>query len=230
MRKHTAVRGISSATTPIAGAVLAAAVSVLLGGCTTSSTPPAAQGTAISSPTASATRVTGTSSARASLTPGARSTGSSSSTAPACNDAQLSLSTSQSSAAGVFDYFVIEFVNRSSAPCTVEGYPSAAAYGTTSSTPLLDASRQLTGHVDDQYTSPAPITLAPGATASTILEWVDKPTTGHPYANCLRYGAGSFAITAPDTTQTTHVSLPSDVCSDILVHPLIPGATGRQSG
>jgi hypothetical protein len=93
----------------------------------------------------------------------------------------------------------------------------------------INSTRQLTGNVGDTYSAPAPITLAHGATASTILEWIDKPTTGHPDADCLRTGAGTFGITAPNTTRTTYVSLPSDVCSAVLIHPLIPGSTGRQS-
>ena len=235
MRKHTALTRTSPATMPIVGAVLAAAAISLLGGCTASTQSSAVQSTTTSGPAVSTATVTPSSPAEAPPTSSARSTGSSSSSSPAqpappCDGAQLSLSTSQDSAAGVFDYFVIEFVNQGSAPCTVEGYPGAAAYGVASSTYVLNSSRRLTDNVADHYTSPAPVTLAPGATASTILEWIDKPTASHPYADCLHYGAGTFGITAPNTTQTTHTHLPSDVCSDILVHPLVPGATGRQAG
>lgn len=229
MRKHIAVRGNSSAAMPIAGVVLAAAAAVLLGGCTSSSTPSAgpsdtSTATASASTTAS-TAITVT----ATVTPSSGGASSAGSAATGTGD-QLSLSTSQDSAGGIFDYIVIEFVNQSSTPCTVEGYPGAAAYGVTSSNYSINSTRQLSGHVGDHYTAPAPITLAHGATASTILEWVDRPTPGYPYADCLRFGAGSFGITAPNTTQTNHVSLPSDVCSGVLVHPLVPGSTGRQAG
>jgi hypothetical protein len=228
MRKHTTARAASSAAMPIAGAVLAAAAAVLLGGCTPSATSAASQ--SATATTASATSATETptgSGSGASATGSAASTGGAHS-APTCSGTQLSLSTSQDSAAGLFDYIVLEFVNNGSSACTIEGYPGAAAWGVTGSNYALNSTRQLTGNVGDQYTSPAPITLAHGATASTILEWIDKPTAGHPYADCLRHGAGSFGITAPNTTQTTHISLPADVCSAILVHPLVPGTTGRQ--
>ena len=225
MRKHSTLRTASSAAMlPIAGVVLAAATAALLTGCT-------ASGTTSASPTAAATTPTATS---PSQTPTASSTftapGSTSGvqSTPTCTGTQLSLSTSPDSGAGLFDYIVLEFVNAGSATCTVEGYPGAAAWGVTDINPIFNATRQLTGNVGDQYTSPAPITLAHGATASTILEWIDKPTNGHPYADCLRRGAGSFGITAPNTTQTTHISLPADVCSAMLVHPLVPDATGRQ--
>ena len=235
MRKHTTARHSASATMPIAGAILAATATVLLGGCTTSSTPPAAKSTTTSGPTASATTAAGGSPTGASLTSGAPSIGSSSlagaaGSAPACGGDQLSLSIPLESAGGLFNYMVLEFVNHGAAACTVEGYPGAAVYNATGSAPALNSSRQLTGHVDDQYTSPAPITLAPGATASTILEWVDKPTDGHPYANCVSFRTGTLGITAPNTTQTTHIPLHADVCSDVLIHPLIPGGTGRQTG
>jgi hypothetical protein len=222
MRKHTTARGASSATMPVVGTVLAAAAAVLLGGCTSSATPPAPQ----NATTTTSKAISSTETPTGSGTTLTSSTGAAQSSST-CTGTQLSLSTSPDSAGGEFDYIVLEFVNTGSNPCTVEGYPGAAAYGVTSSNYVLNSTRQLSGNVADQYTSPEPITLAHGATASTILEWIDKPTTGHPYADCLRFGAGSFGITAPNTTQTTHISLPSDVCSGILIHPLVPGATGR---
>ena len=152
---------------------------VLLSGCTSSATPSPSQSTA---PTGTTTTTTGSTGTAASPTGSTGSTGSTTDgqSAPTCTNGQLSLSTSQDSAGGIFDYVVIEFVNQSSTPCTVEGYPGAAAYGVTDSHYSINSTRQLTGHVGDQYTAPAPITLAHGATASTILEWVDKPTTGTP--------------------------------------------------
>ncbi|HTJ66144.1 MAG TPA: DUF4232 domain-containing protein [Actinospica sp.] len=206
----------------IAGAALAVTATILLSGCTSSGTP-SAQGSSTSPASSSPTATASSSSAPTSTT---TSTGSAGST---CTGDQLSLSASQDSAAGLFDYIVIEFVNQSSTTCTVEGYPGAAGYGVTDSNYAINSTRTLSGNVGDKYTAPAPITLKPGTTASTILEWTDKPTPGHPYADCLRYGAGSFGITAPNVTQTKHIALPSDVCSGLLVHPLVPGSTGRQA-
>lgn len=224
MRKHTAING-----TGVLAALAAAAV--LIGGCTSSGTPSGAPGgttTSAGGGASAGTSASGTSTAAASSAPATSAAGASAA-APTCTGAQLSLSTSEDSAGGVFDYFVIEFVNKGSGPCTVEGYPGAAAYGVTGSKYVLNSSRQLSGNVSDRYTSPEPITLAPGATASTILEWIDKPIADHPYADCLRAAVGRFGITAPNTTQTTYLALPADVCADILVHPLVPGGTGRQA-
>lgn len=238
MRKHTAFRGgTSSAAMPVAGAVLAAAATVFLGGCTSSGTSSTAQGSSASpSTTASAassagagSSTTATSAANATSSTGSSTSTGNAQSAPTCTGSQLSLSTSQDSAGGQFDYIVISFVNHGSAACTVEGYPGAAARGVTSSSYVINSTRQLIGSVGDKYSSPAPITLAPGATASTILEWIDKPTPGHPDADCLGSGAGSFGITAPNTTQTSSIPLSSDVCSALLVHPLVPGSTGRET-
>jgi hypothetical protein len=235
----------------IAGVALAvAAAAVLLGGCTSSGTPSPTQSTGNNRPTSTGGVVTtaapgpGGATGTGAGTGTATATGTAAGTAPGggagssggagsastCGGDQLSLSTSQVSAAGLFDYIVLAFANSGSSPCTVEGYPGAAAFGVTDSTAYLNATRQLTGNVGAQYTAPAPITLAPGASASTVLEWIYKPTDNHPYADCLRFGAGSFRITAPNTTRTLSISLPADVCSAILVHPLVPGATGRQAG
>jgi hypothetical protein len=141
----------------------------------------------------------------------------------------LSVSGSQDNAGGPFDYIVIEFTNHGSAACTIEGYPGAAAYRVTGGTAVFDSSQRLTGNVGDQYRQPEPITLAPGANASTILEWTDKPTVAHPDPHCLSYRSGTFHVTAPHATQTTYIPLAADVCADLLVHPLVPGTTGRQA-
>jgi len=229
---HTHVLITVTRATPIAAA-LATAVTVLLAGCTTSSTVrQGALSAATSGPAPSATTASGSPGAGAMPAPSTSLTaspGAESAAARACDGASLSLSASHDSAGGPFDYIVIEFTNHGSAACTIEGYPDAAAYGVTSDSYVFNSSRRLTGNVGDQYKAPEPITLSPGASASTILEWTDKPTANHPDPHCLSYREGTFHISAPGTKQTTYIPLAADVCADLLVHPLVPGTTGRQA-
>jgi hypothetical protein len=113
----------------------------------------------------------------------------------------------------------------------VKGYPGAGVTDHFDKVVVLNATRSQSGYVGGQYSSPVTITLAPGAVASTVLEWLDAPLNGQTPvgANCPGMDDGKLLITPPNTTASTSFSAPANLCADFSVHPLIPGSSGRST-
>jgi hypothetical protein len=124
---------------------------------------------------------------------------------------------------------ILVFTNTWPAPCSVQGYPGAGVTDRPG-TVVLNATRQLGGYLGGQYRVPAPVKLAPGTAASTVLEWIDfAPANGQAPvgANCPGMDGGRLLVTPPNTRQSASFPAPSTVCSALEVHPLVPGTTGR---
>ena len=220
----------------VLGAMLATTV---LAGCTSTSggATTASGGTSSAAASSSAGGASGGagggSTASASGAAGGSSTatsngGGSGSGTNACADANLKITTSGTGAAASHTGWVLVFTNTGSSSCTIEGYPGAGVTDASGQV-VLNATRQQTGYLGGQYPSPATITLAPGAAASTVLEWVDAPANGQAPvgANCPGMDSGKVLITPPNTKQSTSFPAPADLCTLFEVHPVVSGTSGR---
>ena len=89
-------------------------------------------------------------------------------------------------------YYTLEFTNVSARTCSLDGYPDVSAY----------AGSQVTGTVigspaaHDTTIRPQPVTLAPGATAHSVLR-VTGTNQFQPTA-CARVTAPELRVTLPD--------------------------------
>jgi hypothetical protein len=98
---------------------------------------------------------------------------------------------------------------------------------------VYNAERAMTGYMGgDAAAAPARVQLAPGATASALIEWIHFPENGASAtsADCTGYGAMTLLVTAPDQTSSTKLAAPdpaSPVCWGFEVHPIVPGPAGQ---
>jgi hypothetical protein len=225
-------------------AVLATTVLGATAACTGSSSPTGLGGTSTAgtslSPTAPSTSAGAPASASSSSTTAAVSPTTSSATASgansgsaasphavsggtaACTGSEIKVNVGQSSAGMSHDALPLVFTNVSSQSCTMQGYPGAAIMR--GSTVVLNSTRSLNGYVgDERQLSSAPlVTLAPGATASAMLEWVvDAGET------CYTSGSGTLEVTPPNTTSTTGLTSltagSGGVCASFEIHPVVSG-------
>lgn len=126
---------------------------------------------------------------------------------------------------------ILIFTNNGSGPCSIKGYPSVALQLPAGG--AYNAKRTMTGYMGgDNAQSPAPVSLAPGQSATALIEWADAPQNGSASfsaADCIGYGASSLKVTAPDQTapQTMGDAFPnSPMCWGFEVHPIVAGSTG----
>ena len=225
----------------VAGAFLAAVAAFSLTGCTSNSpspTPGAHSAASSAAGTGSGTPSTPTASTSAS----ASATTPSTSTKPvsvttaeprntasvadadksACTNGQLKVGIKSAGVASGNEGDILVFTNTSSQTCTLQGYPGAAIMH--GSATVLNATRALNGFIgDERQLSSAPVvTLAPGGTASAMLEWVVD--NGEP---CGPSGTGTLEVTPPNTTVTTGLveltAGSAGICADFEIHPAVSG-------
>jgi len=146
----------------------------------------------------------------------------------ACADGQLKVAIASDGSAGGHTGLILSLTNTGAAPCSVQGYPGAGVTDRSGEV-VLNATRLPVGYLGGQYPSPATIMLAPGATASTVIEWLDAPPNGDTPvgANCPGMDGGRLLITPPNTRRSASFSAPANLCADFEVHPLVPGGSGR---
>ncbi len=222
MPVHTRV-----ARTVLAAAAFAGLASALAGcqaAATSATAGDAPATTAAATVTAPAT-VLATSSA---ANPGVPSTASSApassgSAITACSAAELTVKTGLSQAAAGHSYLVLVFTDSGARSCSLQGFPGAEL--TTAGGGKLDAVR---GAGSDA----SPVTLAPGGSASAVLDWEHFPSDGSSEvttADCAGYGATVLLVTAPNQTTSTRLSPPetAPVCWGFEVGVVVPGSTGR---
>lgn len=121
--------------------------------------------------------------------------------------------------------YVFVFTNKGSKTCTVSGYPGAAVAGTSGKV-VLNAQRSLVGY-EGGVTKVTTVTLAPGASASAVIEW---DVSGPAGSACPGAAGGHLLITPPNTTTTSKFALPNDLCGDFQTHPVVAGTGGRSAG
>jgi hypothetical protein len=121
---------------------------------------------------------------------------------------------------------VLVFTNTGSAARTLYGYPGAGVTenGSYDFSPRVNATR-VSGGAAVQT-----VTLAPGSSASAVLEWAVTPTGGGTAnaANCPGMDGGYLEVTPPNTTDTIKSDPPLDMCTDLQVFPVVAGTAGRR--
>jgi hypothetical protein len=214
--------------TLLTGAALAVA-GVLIVGCSSQGSTPAASGspaatgsaTAPASPTAPATPVA-SSGTGAAGSPSSSTGGSAGTTGtPGCTTADLKVTTGNYGGGTAGSYYsVIDFTNTTSAPCTLYGYPGVS---------LRDAHLTQIGAAATRNATPAPslVTLAAGATASATLRMTDP--TVYPTAECDPVTSAYLQVYPPNQTQAVELPFSGQTCSQsslkiLAVNPVVSGA------
>ncbi len=127
---------------------------------------------------------------------------------------------------------VIVFTNQSESTCVLSGYPGVAGLDAQGNQPV-QAERTPNGYLgglQSGTTTPPSVSLAPGQTASAIVEGTDNPVGSA--TSCPSYP--TLRVTPPNLTVSVRVTvtglgtnppgLPG--CSPIEVHPVVPGSSG----
>ncbi|MGH3255471.1 MAG: DUF4232 domain-containing protein [Streptosporangiaceae bacterium] len=205
-----------------------AAAAVVATGCAASGTAPAPP------PSPSVTGTPGTSGASGGNAAGVAGSGSATSRQE-CAAADLTVTTGATVAAAGHSSLVLLFTNSGSASCFVQGYPGVAVQ--LGGGRVYNAVRAMTGYMGgDAGPSPARVQLAPGVTASALIEWLHFPRDGSASvtaADCAGHGAVRLLVTAPDRTAPATLAPPapvSPVCWGFEVHPIVAGSAGQYPG
>lgn len=227
--RHAALLAVASAALLAAAACTGATADVAASHLGTS---PSASASA-SSPTTAAAPVLattpGTSPASAAPVTVPASAGAAKSPVPACGNDDLALGLGYGTQSLPLQAGSVVITNVSDHTCTLLGYPGAAIVvdGTT-----VNATRVLNGYRGDlpKLTAPPLVTLAPGASSYSVLEWIvgNGP-------NCYPTGDGKLEVTAPGTTLTRVLSSAmlmgrTRICSGFEVNPVVAGYFGIPVG
>ena len=153
------------------------------------------------------------------------------STSPPCTNSQVTVTDSGGGAGLGHVNQILLFTNNSSAACTLTGYPGVAGLNA-SGQQQVQARRTLGGYMGglSPGTRTLPlVSLAPGRSASAIVEGTDNPLGPQP---CPHYPF--LLVTPPNLTEQVRLKvsglgtqppgLPG--CTTIQVHPVVPGSTG----
>jgi hypothetical protein len=119
---------------------------------------------------------------------------------------------------------VLVFTNESQATCSLSGYPGVAGLDA-QGVQVVQAQRTLNGYLGGLppgTTAPPTVSLAPGQTASAVVEGTDMPLGSA--TSCPSYPA--LLVTPPDLTDSVHLEAALPGCSPIQVHPVVPGSSG----
>jgi hypothetical protein len=147
------------------------------------------------------------------------------SAAPPCHDGQIAVSDAGGGAALGHEGQVILFTNNSQSTCTLSGYSGVAGLGAQGNQ-VVQAERTLSGYMGGlatgATTSPI-VSLAPGQSASALVEGTDVPVGSA--TSCPSYPA--LLVTPPNLTVSVQVTAGLPGCSPIQIHPVVPGSSGR---
>lgn len=117
---------------------------------------------------------------------------------------------------------VLLFTNTSGAPCRLYGYPGVAALDSHGAQ-VAQARRTLSGYLGGTTQPPANVDIGKGQSASALIESSAANGDG---SSCVAYPA--ILVTPPDETHSIQLAWPTDGCSDLQIHPVVPGTTGSQ--
>lgn len=139
----------------------------------------------------------------------------------ACRPEDLGVAAGRSLATSGHVGVTILFRNVSRTGCTLEGYPGVAGLDAQGHQ-AVQATRSTNGYLGGTY-GVRNIMVAPGASASAMVEGTDVPSGMA--TSCATYPA--LLVTAPGHTDShvVHVSVPG--CSGLQVHPVVVGTSGR---
>ncbi len=109
-------------------------------------------------------------------------------------------------------YYTLEFTNVSDRACSLYGYPEVSAF-TDSRVTGGQATRGQIGSaaIRDTSVRPQPVTLAPGATAHSILRVI--VTGGTQPVDCAQVTAEALRVTLPRQDRSAFVPVHIPVCS-----------------
>jgi hypothetical protein len=152
----------------------------------------------------------------------------------ACATGKVSVKLGAEDAGATHRGMVLLFTNTGSSTCTLTGYPGATITnsGMDNFSPYINAQRTLTGY-EGGATAVTTVSLSPGGSVSALLEWdADTNPSGQTpnAANCAGMDGGYLEITPPNTTVYTRFDPPTDMCTDLVIHPVVTGASGRSAG
>ncbi len=184
----------------IRGTAAALIVLASVAGCSSSSSSPS---TSASSPSTSSPAAPGSNTASATAPASSLSPAATGPSPCATSDLNVSLGPSNGAAGSV--YQTIVFTNRSSATCTLYGYPGVS---------LVSAPPYSQIGLAAQRGSTTPvklITLASGATASAVLQVVDALNFGS--ATCSPTKAAFLRIYPPNQTAPVYLADAAEVCA-----------------
>jgi hypothetical protein len=117
----------------------------------------------------------------------------------------------------------ILFHNAGTTTCTMYGYP-AVAVSSNGKAPGTDYTPS--GYLGGTSGPTIPtVNLAPGATASALIEGTDNPVGTA--TSCATYT--SIKVTPPGDSQTVPLDTSIPACSTLEVHPVVSGSTGTQN-
>lgn len=150
--------------------------------------------------------------------------------APACGNADLAMDLGYGTQSYPVQDGSVVITNVGKHTCTLRGYTGAAIVvdgRTINAARTLNLDRGLL----PELTSPPLVTLAPGASSYSVLQWVAGKGPG-----CYPTGTGVLEVTAPNTTRTVVVSRAmimaggGGICSGFQVDPVTPGYFGIPTG
>lgn len=140
-----------------------------------------------------------------------------------CPLSQLQVSDRAGGSGSTHRSVILVFRNTSSTRCHLTGYPGVAALNSHDAQ-IAQAARTLSGYMGGA-TSSGSVTLAAGDSVSATVEAlaIDAATGNSctPYAGIL--------VTPPNETHSIKLVWPSDGCSALQIHPVVPGTTGSRS-
>jgi hypothetical protein len=123
----------------------------------------------------------------------------------ATTDLKVTLVTSSGGAAAGSTFYPLNFTNVSTSSCVLDGYPGASFVASPSGNPIGSPADRNPG------VTPAPVTLAPGATAHATLQVVDAQN--YSAATCDPVTAHWLRIYPPGQTTAVEVSFTTLVCA-----------------
>ena len=138
-----------------------------------------------------------------------------------CKIGQLDVSITAGDAGVGHRSKVVVFRNTGSTRCVLQGYPGIAALDGAGDQ-VAQAKRTPSGYLGGVASGKAPlVNLAPGQSASATVEALAFGPNGE---SCTGYTG--LLVTPPDETHSVRVAWGSDGCSDLQVHPVVPGTSG----
>lgn len=136
-----------------------------------------------------------------------------------CALATLAVSERAATAGAGHGGYVLRFRNTGRRTCGMTGYPGVDGVDKAGHT-VVHATRTLKGYLGGADRS-SPVVLAPGQTASVLVEGDTGQAAGGP--RC--YPIDELRVTPPGETRAVDVPIPASLCYPE-VHPVVPGESG----
>ena len=148
---------------------------------------------------------------------------------PECSGGQIKVTTASQGAAMSHSGLILIFTNTGNNTCSLTGYPGASLPDSTG-TPW-NATRTMFGYMGGAqgYSTPPTVNLAPGNSASAVLEWASMPVGGGSAdsADCPGLDSVHLLVTPPNTQATATFPPLTSTCQEFQIHPVVPGSTGQ---